>query len=505
MNLFNDLVSFFIRRRMEQIDDMRKNPVETQQRVFKNLVNMGRQTEWGKQYDYKSIKTIQDFQQRFPVQDYEDLKPYIERIMQGEQQLLWPTKTNWFAKSSGTTSDKSKFIPVTPEALEECHFKGGKDALSVYCHHYPDSKVFTGKALVMGGSNKPNPVNKESFSGDVSAVMLQNLPFIAEYFRTPNIDIALMDEWEEKLQRMAEATIKDNVTHLAGVPSWTLVLMKKVLEITGKNNIGDVWPNLEVFIHGGVSFKPYREQFREVMSPNMRYLETYNASEGFIALQDDPATEDLLLLLDYGVFYEFIPMEHAQDDNPPTLLLDEVEVGQQYAVVMSSNAGLWRYKIGDTVRFTSKYPFKIEISGRVKHFINAFGEEVVVDNTDKALAAASTATGAQAKDYSATPVFTGNGRGYHHWLIEFEKMPNDVDRFTELLDSELQSLNSDYEAKRYKNMVLDPLKLTVMPHNSFYNWLKSKGKLGGQNKVPRLSNDDKYVKELLEVNEVFSR
>lgn len=500
MNLFNDLVAFFIRRRMEQIEHMRNNPVETQQKVFKELLKNGRQTEWGSKHDFKSIRSFQDFQQRFPVQDYEDLKPYIERVMNGEQQVLWPTKTNWFAKSSGTTSDKSKFIPVTPEALEECHFKGGKDALSVYCYHYPDSKVFTGKALVMGGSNKPNPINKESYSGDVSAVMLQNLPFIAEFFRTPDISIALMDEWEEKLQRMAEATIKDNVTHLAGVPSWTLVLLKKVLEISGKNNIGEAWPNLEVFIHGGVSFKPYRDQYRQVMPKSMRYLETYNASEGFLALQDEPDKDDMLLLLDYGVFYEFIPLENIQDEAPQTVLLDEVEVGKQYAVVMSSNAGLWRYKLGDTVRFTSKYPFKIEISGRVKHFINAFGEEVVVDNTDKALAAACQATGALVTDYTATPVFTGDGRGYHHWLIEFEREPSNMEQFTTKLDSELQSLNSDYEAKRYKNMVLDNMKVTRLPPQSFYNWLKQKGKLGGQNKVPRLSNDDKYVKELLEMN-----
>ncbi len=498
MTLFSDMVSWFIRRRVDLILEQKQHPIETQQRMLLYLMQMGANCEWGKQHKLWEVKSHADYANRFPVQDYETLKPYIERTMQGEQFLLWPTYINWFAKSSGTTSDKSKFIPVSKEGLEDCHFRGGKDVLSLYCHHHPNTAVFSGKGLVMGGSNSVNQLNPDTYYGDVSAVMLQNLPFIAEFFRTPDLSIALMSEWEEKIEKMAQTTLKEPVTHIAGVPSWTLVLIRKIFELTGKADLKEVWPLLELFIHGGVSFKPYREQYQQVL-PNggVQFMETYNASEGFIALQDEPDRNDMLLMLDYGIYYEFVPMEHAQDEYPPTIPLAEVETGKQYAVVISTNSGLWRYKLGDTVRFTSTFPFRIEISGRVKHFINAFGEEVVVDNTDAAIAAASAATGAQVREYTAAPVFTGDGKGYHQWLVEFETPPDDKTMFVKRLDEALQQRNSDYEAKRYKNMVLQPLQMEVLPDGTFFNWLKQKGKLGGQHKVPRLSNDDKYISEIL--------
>lgn len=498
MSLFNDMMTWFIRRRMERIRYSMDKPIETQAKTFTYLMSMVANTEWGRQYGLTIDSTIAQFRERVPVQNYDTLKPYIDRLMKGEQFLLWPTHITWFAKSSGTTSDKSKFIPVSKESLEDCHYKAGRDTVAIYCENRPDTKIFKGKSLVMGGSNRSLPNNNEAQAGDVSAVMLQNLPFIAEYFRTPDLSIALMDEWEEKIERIAETTIKEHVTYMAGVPSWTMVLIRKVFEKTGAKHLHDVWPDLELFLHGGVSFGPYRDQYAQVITdPKMNYMETYNASEGFIALQNDLTENDLLLMLDLGIFFEFMPMEEAGKEYPNTVLLDEVEVGQQYALVISTNAGLWRYQIGDTVRFTSKYPFKIEVSGRVKHFINAFGEEVVVDNTDKALALACAQTQATVKEYTACPVFTGDGKGYHQWLIEFEQAPADMAQFAQLLDEALQELNSDYEAKRYKNMVLDQLQVEVLPTDGFYNWLKGKGKLGGQHKVPRLSNTDNYVKEIL--------
>lgn len=500
MSFFNAMMRWFLQRREEQIERFRHYPVEVQYELFHELIDKARLTEWGQAFNYGSIKTYKDFRNRFPVQDYETLKPWIQRVMEGEQNLLWPGKVNWFAKSSGTTSDKSKFIPVTREALDECHFKAGKDVMAVYCANYPDTKVFSGKSLVVGGSSKVSTLNKQAQYGDVSAVMLKNLPYIAEFFRTPDISIALMDEWESKIEQMAQSTIKEDVTYIAGVPSWTMLLIRRILDVTGKDNLKEVWPNLELFIHGGVSFKPYRNQYQQVL-PNsgMRYMETYNASEGFLAMQDDPKTDDMLLMLDYGIFYEFIPFEDIHSDNPRTILLDEVELDKQYAVVISTNGGLWRYKIGDTVRFTSKYPFKIQISGRIKHFINAFGEEVVIDNADKALAIACAKTASTVKEYTAAPVFLDKGRGYHRWLIEFERAPSNLNDFRSELDNALQHLNSDYEAKRYKDMILEPLRIQVMPAGTFYFWLKSKGQLGGQHKVPRLSNDDEILHEIMGV------
>ncbi|MDX2002359.1 MAG: GH3 auxin-responsive promoter family protein [Chitinophagales bacterium] len=497
MNVFNSIVSWFFKQRNDQIRQFVEHPIETQERVFWNLIHAGRNTEWGVMHDYNHIDSISDFKQHVPLQDYDSLKPYIERLMKGEQHLLWPTEINWFAKSSGTTSDKSKFIPVSPEALDECHYKGGKDVMAVYLKNYPDAEIFTGKGLVMGGSNKVNQLTENSYYGDVSAVMLQNLPFIAEYFRTPELGIALMDEWEEKIERMARSTSQENVTHLAGAPTWTLVLIRRILEITGKQHIKEVWPNLQLFIHGGVSFTPYKQQYQQLIPGEMHYMETYNASEGFFGLQDEPEKEELLLMLDYGIFYEFLPLEEVNNETPKTLQLEEVEVGKNYALVISTNAGLWRYVIGDTIKFTSVFPFKFRISGRIKHFINVFGEEVIVDNADRAIAEASEALGCEVKEYTAAPFLNADGTGGHEWLIEFSKAPKDLGAFTLHLDEALKKANSDYEAKRHKSMVLHLPIIHAAPEGTFYEWLKARGKLGGQHKIPRLSNERTYLEEIM--------
>jgi len=506
MPIINSIFSWIMKQRIHQIELFVKYPLEVQEEWFRKLIQSGRFSEWGRLYDYHSIKTISDFQNRVPVQDYESLKPYINRLRQGEQRLLWSSDVKWFAKSSGTTSDKSKFIPVTNEALEECHFKGGKDLLSIYCNNHPETGLFNGKLLSLGGSHQINSFENDSFYGDLSAILIQNLPFWIQLFRTPEISIALMDEWEAKIERMALTTSREDVTNISGVPSWTLVLLHKVLEITGKKNIDEVWPNLELFIHGAVNFKPYKEQFQKLIpKSSMNYYETYNASEGFFGIQDRLNSEEMLLMLDYGIFYEFIPMDDFNSDNPKALTLDQVQLEENYAIVITTNAGLWRYKIGDTVQFTSLNPFKIRITGRTAHFINAFGEELIVDNAERAIASASSLTGARIREYTACPVYySDTSCGAHEWLIEFENEPPDADEFSRVLDQELKNVNSDYEAKRYKDMALRPPIVRVMPQDTFYRWLKSKEKLGGQHKVPRLSNDRKIVEAVLSFATQFS-
>ncbi len=469
---------------------------------MRKLIAAARYTEWGRKYDYASVKNYREFIERVPLQDYESLKPCINRIKQGEQNILWPTEIKWFAKSSGTTNDKSKFIPVSEEALEECHFKGGKDLLSIYCNNHPETKLFNGKILSLGGSHKINSFSNDSFYGDLSAILIQNLPFWIELFRTPGMAIALMDEWEEKIDRMARITMAEDVTNISGVPSWTLVLLRKILAISGKNNLLEVWPNLELFIHGAVNFTPYREQFQKLIPKNdMHYYETYNASEGFFGIQDQSGSDEMLLMLDYGIFYEFIEADELTGSHPKTYSLNEVEINKNYAMVISTNAGLWRYIIGDTVMFTSLKPHRIRITGRTANFINAFGEELVIDNAEKAIAEACRITGSSVKDYTASPVyFSDSENGAHEWLIEFEKCPLDLEDFAASLDTALKQLNSDYEAKRYHDMALRKPVIRKLEQDTFYKWLKSKNKLGGQHKVPRLANHRKYVDEILNFN-----
>lgn len=499
MSLISPALKGYFKLRLSAIDNFMLNPVDTQRQVFNSLIGSAQFTEYGKKYNFEKINSFTDFQQRVPINDYDTLKGYIQRILEGSQNVLWPSEISWFAKSSGTTSDKSKFIPVSKESLDDTHYKSGKDVLALYLRQYPESKVMGGKCLVIGGSHQVNQLSADSFYGDLSAVMLQNMPFSGQIMRTPDLSIALMNEWEEKIEMIARTTMQENVTFIAGVPTWTIVLIKRIFEIAGTQNLTDIWPNLELYIHGGVSFKPYRKQFEQfIPSPAMHYLETYNASEGFFAAQDDPNDEGMLLFLNHGIYYEFMPMEEYGKEQPKTLTLKEVELNKNYALVISTNAGLWRYLVGDTIQFTSLHPYRIKVTGRLKFFINAFGEEVIVDNTDQALAIASAKTGAIVNDYTAAPVYmTGESNGAHEWIIEFEKLPVPIDVFVRELDTALRSVNSDYDAKRHKDIALRMPVVHVMPKGGFNLWLKQKGKLGGQNKIPRLSNERKWMEEIL--------
>lgn len=498
---FNSIFAWLIKRRVLQIETFRSDPEKKQKELFSYLIEQGKLTEWGKAHHYQEIQSYSDFQQRVPLQDYETIKSWIEKSIAGQNDVLWPGETKWFAKSSGTTSDRSKLIPVTSDSLENCHYKGGKDLLAVYYDLYEDGKIFNGKHLIVGGSAQINALSGESYLGDLSAIILKNLPWWVEMKRTPSREIALLSDWDTKIERMAESTMNEDVYSISGVPSWTLVLMQKIIALKGKTHIKEVWPNLELFLHGGVNFEPYREEFKRMIPDgNMRYLESYNASEGFFGIQDQKDSKELLLMLDYGIFYEFIPMDSYDGINSKAAVpLAEVKTNQNYAIVITTNGGLWRYIIGDTVQFTSLLPYRFHITGRTKSFINAFGEELIVDNTDKALVQACAATGASIRDYTAAPIYlTESNKGGHEWLIEFSTMPKDLEAFTATLDSALRQINSDYDAKRSFDLILLAPKIVILPDGSFEGWLKSKGKLGGQNKIPRLSNSRDIIDEILQ-------
>ena len=488
---------------MHQIELFMKYPHEVQREGLSKLLKAAADTQWGKEHKYKDIENLKQFAERVPLQDYESIKPYIDKMRKGEQQVLWHSEIKWFAKSSGTTNDKSKFIPISNESLEECHFKGGKDMLSIYCNNFPETQLFTGKSLTLAGSLRAVKGFETAFDGDLSAVIVQNLPLLAELARTPNSEITLMDGWDEKIEKLAEATINENVTSLAGVPSWMLILLRHVLLKTKKKSIQEVWPNLEVYFHGGINFNPYLQHFKNILSSDVFYLETYNASEGFFGIQDQIHSKDFLLMLDYGIYYEFIPLSQLNNAENKTVLLQDVELNKDYAVVISTNGGLWRYQIGDTIQFTNLNPYRFKIVGRTKHFINAFGEELMIDNAEQALIIACEKTDASIIEYTAAPIyFDNNESGSHQWLIEFEKTPYDLQFFTELLDNALKNLNSDYEAKRYRDILLKPPVIVQAKKGTFFNWLKSKNKLGGQFKVPRLSNERTIINEvLLQMNE----
>ncbi|HTO16067.1 MAG TPA: GH3 auxin-responsive promoter family protein [Edaphocola sp.] len=500
MALLSPAIKQIMKMRLSAVDNFMLNPIDTQTKVFNDLLGSARFTEFGKQFNFDNISSVNEFKETVPVSDYDDLKPYINRILEGEQNVLWNTHITWFAKSSGTTSDKSKFIPVSKEALDETHYRAGKDVLGIYVRKNKDTDLFSGKCLTIGGSHQLNQMSADSYYGDLSAVMLQNMPLIGQVMRSPDLKVALMDEWESKIESIMDATINENITYIAGVPTWTLVLLKKILERTGKKDIREVWPNLELYLHGGVSFKPYRNQFQQLIPhDDMHYMDTYNASEGFFAAQDTPDPENgMLLFLNHGIFFEFMPLEEAGKEFPKTLGLDEVELNTNYALIISTNSGLWRYILGDTIQFVSTKPFRIKVSGRIKHFINAFGEEVIVDNSDEAISIACHNTGAIVNDYTAAPVYmSDDGNGAHEWIIEFENLPVPLEEFVKEMDTALQSINSDYEAKRYKNIALRSPIVHRVKKGSFNEWLKSKGKLGGQNKVPRLANDRKLLEEIM--------
>lgn len=498
--LFNTVVNWFIRQRIDQIQNFMNHPIETQHGILFSQLFKAEETVYGKKYGFSSVSSYEDFRRNVPVVTYEDFEPFIERARRGEKDISWPGSIRQFAKSSGTTNAKSKFIPISDDSLEECHFKAGKDLISMYVNNHPENSLFMNKNLRLGGSAELYQDFNTKF-GDLSAILIDNLPFWVEITTTPSKKVSLMTEWESKLKAIVEEVVKQDVGSLTGVPSWMMVLLQRVLKETGKKNISEIWPNLEVFFHGGISFKPYREQYRDLIGKKINYYETYNASEGFFGIQDRSGSDEMLLMLDYGIFYEFIPMETFGTANEKAIPLEEVEIGKNYAVVISTNGGLWRYLIGDTVRFTSLDPFRIKISGRTKHYINAFGEELMIDNVETALDKACEKTGATISDYTGAPVYMQQGEsGAHEWVFEFEKTPQNLDDFIDTFDNTLKSLNSDYEAKRYNDMTLKRPIVHVAKPQLFYRWMESRGKLGGQNKVPRLSNDREYIEPLLNLN-----
>jgi len=482
---------------MPRIEGHFTNPLELQHTSLDELIFSSRNTEWGKKYGYSDIGNYEQFKARVPISTYEEIFPYIDRMMHGEQNILWSSPISWFSKSSGTTNARSKFIPVSKESLENCHMMGGKDMITLLINNKPETRIFEGKGLSIGGSLSNNPLNSSLLLGDVSAVVMKNLPIWAQIIRTPSLDVALMDDWDQKIEKMAIETSKENVTSILGVPTWTLVLIEKILEITGKKSILEVWPNFEFLVHGAVAFGPYREMFQNLVFPSseVRFLEIYNASEGFFAIQDDLSLPDeMLLMLDYGIFYEFIPMGLFGEKLDKVVPLDQVELGVNYAVLITTNSGLWRYKIGDTVKFTSILPYRIKISGRTKHFINAFGEELIIENAEKAISMACIQTNSEIKDYTAAPAYMEGGKkGSHEWVVEFSKAPKDLRIFVEILDRTLREVNSDYDAKRSYDLVLESPQVLVAPQGTFYAWMRARGKLGGQHKVPRLSNNREFI------------
>lgn len=501
MSLTRIIQPIFASRR-RALDKYQTQAEQLQMQVLHRLVNKAKDTEWGRNHGFASVSSYEDFAKTSDVNTYEELKLAIDRMRQGESDILWPGKVRWYAKSSGTTNDKSKFIPVSKDGLKDTHYAGGRDAVTWYLRNNPQSRIFDGKALILGGSHVPNYNTKNSLVGDLSAILIENINPLVNLVRVPKKSIALLSDFEVKRNLIAQEAIKQNITNLSGVPSWMLSVMTRVLEISGKDNLVDVWPNLEMFFHGGVAFTPYREQYKRLIpSDQMHYMETYNASEGFFGVQDDPTNPSMSLMVDYGVFFEFIPMDEIENPSPKVVPLWGVETGKNYAVVISTSSGLWRYMIGDTVRFTSTNPYKFLITGRTKFFINAFGEELIVDNAEVGLAEACKQTGAEVLEYTAAPVFMDTeGKCRHQWLIEFSRMPNDLVAFSQILDKTLQQVNSDYEAKRYKDITLQTLEIVVARQGLFHDWLASKGKLGGQHKVPRLSNNRNNIDEMLALN-----
>ena len=502
MKLLSAAISKIARARLWRIKNWTDYPVTAQREVLQSLITEAQYTDFGKKHGFSSLFSVKEFKERVPIQEYETLRLYIQRMMNGEENVLWDSPVKWFAKSSGTTSDKSKFIPISEESLQENHFKASKDVLTNYYKNFPSSNLLMGKGLVVGGSHQINQFNEGIQYGDLSAVLIQNTPFWGQWLRTPELSVALMDEWDQKIEKLAQATANENVTSLAGVPTWTLLLLKRILEIKGKKSIKEIWPNLELYINGGVSFVPYRDQFEKIIGAPINYLEIYNASEGFFAAQERPEDNGMTLFTEHGIFYEFMPAEEYGKPTPQTVGLDNVVINKNYALVISTTGGLWRYLVGDTIKFTSLDPYRIKVTGRVKHYMNAFGEEIIVDNSDNAIAIASKKTGCVVIDYTAAPIyFSEKNNGAHEWLIEFEKAPENMNAFIFELDSALKSINSDYEAKRYKDIALRLPTVHQAYSGTFTKWLQNKKQVGGQHKIPRLSNERKILEEILAINE----
>lgn len=495
-NIFNQAMKQYLRFRYRRIDRFTRYPIDVQDRSLKEILKLGANTEYGRKYDFKDLKSKQAFAEAVPMTDYETLSPDIERMMHGEENILWPGRIKWFSKSSGTTSGRSKYIPVPSVNLRQCHIRGTWDAVTLYYKAYPDARLFADRSLLMGGSLSRYEHNPETHIGDISAIMMHHMPVVGKPFFTPDFETALLDNWEEKLERMAHKTMDADVAMFGGVPTWTIVLFRRMLEISGKSTIREIWPNVSVYMHGGVGFEPYKKTFEELIGqPGIHYQEIYNASEGFFGLRDDFNSDDMLLLLDNGVYYEFLPIDGSEDDIVP---LSMVEVGKTYAILITTNGGLWRYKIGDTLTFTSTYPFKFKLVGRTTQFINAFGEELIVANTDKALSDTCEKHGVEVIEYTVAPLYLTNTlAGCHEWVIEFKNVPENLAQFTEDLDKNLQEINSDYAAKRTDSLALNRLKIHVLQEGTFHKWMKSRGKYGGQNKVPRLSNDRLIYEDLM--------
>ena len=497
MAIISSIASWILKKRIHEIELYKKYPHNVQHDCFMDLIHQAEETEWGRKYKYASIQSEDDYRKKVPLQTYHDFEHYFTRMRNGEEDILWPGVIKWFAKSSGTTNSKSKYIPVSEEALKECHYKGGKDLLAVYHEAYDDTEFLDGKTIGIAGSAEQDK-DGEAYTGDLSAIIMSNLPIWAHLSKAPNLEIVIMNEWEAKLEKIVEHTLDEDIRAISGVPSWMLVILRRALEVSGKKCIRDLWPNFELVVHGGVSFAPYRKQFEDLCGLDIRYQEVYNASEGFFAMQDDFTRNDMLLMLDYGIYYEFLPMEEFHKKDRQAIGLSDVELGKTYALVITTNAGLWRYIIGDTVVFTSLKPYRIKINGRTKSFINSVGEELIVENADHAIMHACKMTDSVIAEYSAAPIYFSKGeKAGHEWLLEFEKEPQDIDVFSDYLDNGLKMVNSDYEAKRYRNMVLSEPIVHKLSQGSFMKWLEKNNRLGGQYKVPRLSNDRKIVDEIL--------
>jgi hypothetical protein len=500
-SLKNSLMSWVMRKRIHQIDLFRNYPHEVQQEWLESLLDTAKNTEWGKLYKFNEIQSYEEFRRRVPISDYNELSPFINRLRKGEENILWPSESKWFAKSSGTSGSASKYIPVTKESLYDCHFKGGKDMLTIYCDNFPETQVFNGKSVIMGGSHEPS-LSEQKKEGDLSAIIVENLPFWVNVHQTPNKEIRLMNDFEKKIDQMAVITSQEDVTNISGVPSWMIVLFHKILEKTGADNISEVWPNLELYMHGGVKFTPYKSQFDTLIPNGANYLETYNASEGFFGIQDQKNTNDMLLMLDYGIFYEFIPTDKLSERE--AIGIWDVEMGVNYALVISTNSGLWRYLIGDTIQFTSVKPYRFIISGRINQFINAFGEELIMANAEQAIKKACQNNNAEVNEYSAAPKFMKEGeKGAHEWVFEFSIAPESKEKFTSELDNALKEINSDYASKRNKDMALVMPIVHFVQKGFFYKWMKSQGKLGRQFKVPRLANHRNHIESIFNLMETM--
>ncbi len=494
---FNTIIKGYLKYRYLRIQKMYESPMEVQDEVCRMLLSNLHLTKYGQNLGVKKEISQFTFRKEVPITHYEDIFPYIDKMMHLEENQLWPGKVQWFAKSSGTTNDKSKYIPISDHNLFENHVTASWDAISILYRNQPDSKIFDGKNLIMGGSLQNDPSTLINI-GDVSAILLSRMPSVGRPFYSPDFEVALMNDWEQKILKMAEICRDEDIVMFAGVPTWTIVLFNRILEITGKSNMCEVWPNIKTYFHGGVGFEPYRHQFQTYFPNNcIDYYEVYNASEGYFAVQDRIGESGMLLLLDNAIFYEFMPLSEIDSDYPKTLLLNEVELKEDYVIVITTSSGLWRYVPGDVIKFVSVKPYRIMVSGRTKHYINIFGEEVMVHNTDAAIKATCFETNTSIKEYTAAPIFMDSThKGGHEWYIEFDRSPECLDRFSLILDDKLRQVNSDYDAKRTKDIALQNLKIKALPKGTFHDWLKSKGKMGGQSKIPRLSNTRKYLEVL---------